>query len=57
MKIHRIDHIGVVVNDFSAAKEIFLELGLEVQSETEVEGEWVERIVGINDVKANIAML
>jgi catechol 2,3-dioxygenase-like lactoylglutathione lyase family enzyme len=57
MKLHRIDHVGVVVNDFSAAKEIFLELGLEVQSETEVEGEWVERIVGLNNVKAYIAML
>jgi len=57
MKIHRIDHVGVVVNDFSAAKEIFLELGLEVQSETEVQGEWVERIVGLDNVKAIIAML
>jgi len=57
MKIHRIDHIGVVVNDFAAAKEFFLEFGLEVQGETEVEGEWVERIVGLNNVKAIIAML
>ena len=57
MKIHRIDHVGVVVNDFSAAKAFFLELGLEEQSETEVEGDWVERIVGLNNVKAIIAML
>ncbi len=57
MKIHRIDHVGVVVNDFSAAKDFFLELGLEIQSEGLVEGEWVERIVGLNNVKAIIAML
>jgi len=57
MKIQRIDHVGVVVNDFSAAKAFFVEFGLEVQSETKVEGEWVERIVGLNNVKAYIAML
>ena len=57
MKIQRIDHVGIVVNDFSAAKEFFLEFGLAIQSEGKVEGEWVERIVGLNDVKANIAML
>jgi catechol 2,3-dioxygenase-like lactoylglutathione lyase family enzyme len=57
MKIHRIDHVGVVVNNFSAAKAFFLELGLEVQGEAEVEGEWVERIVGLDNVKALIAML
>ena len=57
MKIHRIDHVGIVVNDFSAAKEFFLELGLEIQSEGLVEGEWVERIVGLNKVKAIISVL
>ncbi len=57
MKIHRIDHVGIVVNDFAAAKAFFLELGLEVQGEGLVEGEWVERIIGLNDVKTDIAML
>ena len=39
MKIHRIDHVGVIVNDLSAAKEFFLDFGLEVQGEWEMEGE------------------
>jgi hypothetical protein len=31
MKIHRIDHVGIVVNDFPAAKAYFLDFGLEMQ--------------------------
>ncbi|MFT0802517.1 VOC family protein [Bacillus swezeyi] len=57
MKIHRIDHVGVIVNDLPAAKAFFLDLGLEVLGETEVKGEWVERIIGLNDVRETVAML
>ena len=57
MKIHRIDHVGVIVNDLSAAKEFFLDFGLEVLGEAEVEGEWVERIIGLNDVRETVVML
>ncbi|PKR77349.1 glyoxalase [Halalkalibacillus sediminis] len=57
MKVHRIDHVGVIVNDLSAAKEFFLDFGLEMLGEGEVEGEWVERIIGLNDVKETVVML
>jgi catechol 2,3-dioxygenase-like lactoylglutathione lyase family enzyme len=57
MKIHRIDHVGVVVNDLSAAKAFFLDLGLEVQGETEVEGELLDQVTGLNDVKTAVVML
>jgi catechol 2,3-dioxygenase-like lactoylglutathione lyase family enzyme len=57
MRIHRIDHVGVIVNDLSAAKEFFLDLGLEVLGEAEVEGEWVERSIGLNDFRKTIVML
>lgn len=43
--------MGVIVNDLSAAKEFFLDFGLEVQGEWEVEGEWMDQVVGLNDVK------
>jgi catechol 2,3-dioxygenase-like lactoylglutathione lyase family enzyme len=46
MKIHRIDHVSVIVNDPPAAKAFFLDLGLEVQGEGELEGEWLDQIVG-----------
>lgn len=53
MKVHRIDHVGIIVNDLPAAKAFFLDLGLEMMGE----GEWVERIIGLPDVKAEIIML
>ncbi|KQU13033.1 glyoxalase [Bacillus sp. Leaf13] len=51
MKILRIDHVGVIVNDLSAAKEFFLDFGLEVQGEWEMEGELMDQMSGLNDVK------
>jgi hypothetical protein len=56
LKIRRIDHVGVIVNILSAAIAFFLDFGLEVQGE-EVEGEWVDQVVGPNNVKAAIVML
>lgn len=57
MKIQRIDHVGVVVNDLSAAKAFFLDFGLELLGEGEVEGECLERIIGLHDVKVGFVML
>lgn len=56
MKVNRIDHVGVIVNDLSAAKAFFLDLGLEVQGEQVVEGAWVEQIIGLKDVKETVVM-
>lgn len=57
MKIHRIDHVGVIVNDLPAAKDFFLNLGLEMLGETEVKGEWAERIMGLPDVRETVVWL
>lgn len=57
MKLHRIDHVGIIVNDLPAAKAFFLDLGLEMLGEGKVEGEWVERIIGLKDVKEEVVML
>jgi catechol 2,3-dioxygenase-like lactoylglutathione lyase family enzyme len=57
MKIHRIDHVGIIVNDLPAAKAFFLEFGLEMVGEGKVEGEWVERIIGLHDVREEVVML
>jgi catechol 2,3-dioxygenase-like lactoylglutathione lyase family enzyme len=57
MTIRRIDHVGVIVNDLPAAKAFFLDLGLEVLGEEELEGEWLERIIGLHDVKDEVVML
>ena len=57
MKIRRIDHVGIVVNDLAAANAFFLELGLELEGEAELEGAWLDRIVGLKDVRTAIAYL
>lgn len=41
MKIHRIDHVGIMVKDLPAMKAFFLDFGLEMVGETEVEGDWL----------------
>jgi catechol 2,3-dioxygenase-like lactoylglutathione lyase family enzyme len=46
-----------VVDDLAAAAEFFVELGLERQGEASVEGRWVDRVVGLEGVRAEIAML
>ncbi|RZT21630.1 VOC family protein [Fictibacillus sp. BK138] len=51
MKINRIDHVSINVNDLAKAKEFFLDLGLEVKAEWELEGSQLDRIVGLQNVK------
>jgi catechol 2,3-dioxygenase-like lactoylglutathione lyase family enzyme len=57
MTLQRMDHVGIVVDDLAAATEFFVELGLVVQDETAVEGDWVDRVVGLEGVRADIAMM
>jgi catechol 2,3-dioxygenase-like lactoylglutathione lyase family enzyme len=51
------DHVGIVFNDLASAKAFFVELGLKLQGEGTVEGGWVDRIVGLKGVRAEIAMM
>lgn len=57
MTIQRMDHVGIVVEDLAAAKAFFVELGLELQGEASVEGGWVDRVVGLEGVRSEIAMM
>ena len=57
MKLGRIDHVGINVNDLPAAKAFFLALGFEMMGEGIVEGEWAERIIGLQSVKSEVLML
>lgn len=53
----RMDHVGVVVEDLAAAVAFFVELGLELEGEAEVGGEWADQLIGLDGVRADIAML
>jgi catechol 2,3-dioxygenase-like lactoylglutathione lyase family enzyme len=57
MTILRMDHVGIVVDDLEAAKAFFVALGLKLQGEMPVEGRWVDRVVGLEGVRADIVML
>jgi catechol 2,3-dioxygenase-like lactoylglutathione lyase family enzyme len=57
MTIQRMDHVGIVVDDLADAVAFFVELGLELQGESPVQGAWVDRVVGLEGVLAEIAML
>ena len=55
--LKRMEHVGIVVDDLAGAIEFFVELGLEVQLEVPVEGRSVDRINGLEGVRADIAMM
>jgi catechol 2,3-dioxygenase-like lactoylglutathione lyase family enzyme len=57
MSIQRMDHVGVVVDDLAAATAFFVELGLKLQGEAPVAGDWVDRVVGLQGVRAEIVMM
>ena len=53
----RMDNVLIVVDDLEAAKAFFAELGMELEGEMPVAGRWVDRIVGLDGVRADIAMM
>jgi catechol 2,3-dioxygenase-like lactoylglutathione lyase family enzyme len=57
MAIQRMDNVGIVVDDLEAATAFFLELGMELENGMPVEGPWVDRVVGLDDVRVDIAMM
>ena len=57
MTLQRMDNVLIVVDDLEAAKAFFAELGMELEHETTVEGPWVDSTVGLDGVRADIAMM
>src|SRR5678815_4540357 len=57
MALLRMDNVLIVVDDLEAAKAFFAELGMELEGEAQLEGPWVDRTVGLKDVRADIAMM
>jgi catechol 2,3-dioxygenase-like lactoylglutathione lyase family enzyme len=57
MTLQRMDNVLIVVDDLEAAKAFFAELGMELAGEAVNEGPSVDRVVGLDDVRADIAMM
>src|SRR5215207_8104425 len=57
MALKRMDNMGIVVEDLSAAIDFFRELGLQLEGQAMVEGEWAGRVTGLGDQRVEIAMM
>jgi catechol 2,3-dioxygenase-like lactoylglutathione lyase family enzyme len=57
MALKRMDNVLIVVDDLEAAKAFFIALGLTLEGETTVEGPLVGQLIGLEDVRATLAML
>ena len=51
------DNVLIVVEDIESVKGFFVELGMVLEGETTIEGPWVDSTVGLENVRADIAML
>src|ERR671925_2445542 len=57
MTVQRMDNMGIVVNDLPATIEFFRALGLELEGQGTVEGDWAERVTGLHPMRVEIAMM
>ena len=53
----RMDNVGIVVQDLDTAIQFFAELGLVLEGRMQIEGDWVDRVVGLTGVRSEIAMM
>jgi catechol 2,3-dioxygenase-like lactoylglutathione lyase family enzyme len=57
MTLVRMDNVLIVVEDMEAAKAFFAELGMELEGEMQLEGPAVDGTVGLEGVRADVAMM
>jgi catechol 2,3-dioxygenase-like lactoylglutathione lyase family enzyme len=57
MSVKRMDNVGIVVDDLPATIEFFRELGLELEGQATIDGDWAERVTGLRDMYVEVAMM
>ena len=57
MTLQRMDNVGIVVESLDSAISFFAELGLELEGQATIEGEWAGRVTGLGDQRVEIAMM
>jgi len=57
MGLKRMDNVGIVVDDLAATIDFFRELGLDLEGQATIEGEWAGRVTGLGDQRVEIAMM
>jgi catechol 2,3-dioxygenase-like lactoylglutathione lyase family enzyme len=56
-RIKRFDHVGITVAQLDAVTAFFVGLGFEIEGRMEMEGEFVDTVIGIPDSRSEIVML
>jgi catechol 2,3-dioxygenase-like lactoylglutathione lyase family enzyme len=51
------DNVRIVVDDLEAMIAFFVELGMELEGRMPIEGRWVDRVIGLDGARQEIAML
>ena len=57
MVVQRMDNVGIVVDDLPGTIAFFRELGLELEGQATIEGDWSGRVTGLRDQRVEIAMM
>jgi catechol 2,3-dioxygenase-like lactoylglutathione lyase family enzyme len=57
MALKRMDNVGIVVDDLAATIDFFRELGLDLEGQATIEGEWAGRVTGLGDQRVEVAMM
>ena len=57
MTLRRMDNVLIVVEDLEAAQAFFAELGMDLDGETTVEGPWAGKVIGLDNVRADVIMM
>src|SRR3954470_12048924 len=55
--VKRMDNVGIVVESLDEAVAFFTELGLTLEGQAMVEGEWAGRVTGLGAQRVEIAMM
>jgi catechol 2,3-dioxygenase-like lactoylglutathione lyase family enzyme len=57
MTLRRMDNVLINVENLEAAEAFFAELGMLVEGRTTVEGPWAGKVIGLDNVRADITMM
>src|SRR4051794_27379901 len=57
MALQRMDNVGIVVESLDTAISFFVELGMQLEGRTTIEGEWAGRVTGLGDQRVEMAMM
>jgi catechol 2,3-dioxygenase-like lactoylglutathione lyase family enzyme len=57
MTLRRMDNVLINVENLEAVEAFFAELGMELEGRTTVEGPWAGKVIGLENVRADITMM